>query len=99
MAIENACEPVQLFASVAVTVKLNVPFDARDRLVGSAPAVTAKVYGPVPPEAFTLSPLYALLNVPAGNDPPPVRVTVIVAQAVTVRFTVAVALPVKFAIV
>ena len=67
MAIENDAEPVQLLASVAVTVKtkvpvavgvpLIVPFAARERFVGNVPPVTANVYGPVPPEAVKLWPV------------------------------------------
>src|SRR3954470_23434075 len=93
MEMENACEPVQLIAVlvlVAVTVKLNRPVTVgvpliapaleSNRPVGRAPAVTAKVYTSPPAvgEATTLWPLYAVLKMPAGNEPPPLRETVIV---------------------
>ena len=62
MTIVYACTPVQPFASVAVTVNVNVPAVVgvpemrplpvlSDSPVGSAPAVMLYVYGPVPPLA------------------------------------------------
>ena len=94
MLMENACEPVQrLTVSVAVMVKLKTPVAVgvpliappaeSDRPVGSEPSVTAKVNGPALPLAVTLWPVYAVLKMPAGNEPPPVRATVMVGQVTT----------------
>src|SRR6266850_1866701 len=77
-AIEKPAAPVQLLAvSVAVTVKLKVPVavgvplmvpsEARLSPGGNVPAVTANVYGPVPPEAVKLWPAYEVLKTAAGN--------------------------------
>src|SRR3954452_5548021 len=110
MLIENDCEPVQrLTVSVAVMVKLNRPVAvgvpliapplASDKPPGRAPDVTANVYGPVPPDAVTLWPAYAVLKMPAGNAPPPVRDTVITGQTtLNVKFCVA-SVPIPFAAV
>ncbi len=68
--------PAQPFASVALTVKLNVPLavgvpasaPAPDRFspFGSAPSVRAKPWGAVPPVAASVW-LYAAPCVPAGS--------------------------------
>ena len=99
MAIENGAEPVQLLVSVAVTVKLNVPvavgvplivpFEASDRPVGNVPPVTAKVNDPLPPVAVTLWPVYAVPIAPAGNEPPPLRLTLIAGSIVTLAVLLA----------
>jgi hypothetical protein len=61
MTFVYACSPVQLFASVAVTVAVDVPAAVgipemmplllSDIPAESEPAVILKVYGPVPPLA------------------------------------------------
>src|SRR4051794_33748753 len=101
MLIEKDCEPVQRLtvsvagmvkgdAPVAVGVPLIAPPEASNSPVGRAPDVTANVYGPVPPEAVTLWPAYAVLKMPAGNPPPPVRLTVMTGQTtLKVKFCVA----------
>jgi hypothetical protein len=64
--IMNDCEPVQVLPSVAVTVNWKVlatvgvpestPADDSVRPSGKEPAVTAKVYGPEPPDAEKVAP-------------------------------------------
>ena len=44
---------VKLNEPVAVGVPLNVPSEAREIPAGNVPAVIAKVYGAVPPDAVT----------------------------------------------
>src|SRR5688572_9411109 len=101
----NVCEPSQLPASLASTVKVNepvavgmpviVPSALSVSPVGNVAGavVSAKVYGDEPPVAVKLWPVYATLNVPFGNVPPPVRVTVITGQVTVSVATFVVAVP------
>jgi hypothetical protein len=86
-----ACEPVHPFASIAVTVKLNVPAvvgvpvippvdEFKDRPGGSAPETTLSVYGGAPPEAVTVV-VYSMPIIPFGDE---ARKSVIVGQALMV---------------
>src|SRR5450756_332006 len=68
---------------VAVGVPVMAPVAVlSERPVGSAPAVTAKVYGAVPPEAETVW-LYAVVTEPSGRV---AGETVIVGQAITIVY-------------
>ena len=72
------CTPVTPFASVAVMsrlllpaalgVPLSTPALVSVRPAGKAPEVTAKAYGPVPPDAVNVC-AYAVPAVPAGSVP------------------------------
>ena len=87
--------PVQLLASVAVTVKLKGPdavgvpssTPAAESVspAGSAPAVRLHVTGAVPPVCVKLTGPYATLIVPPGTT---IGLTVIVAHAAVVNGTV-----------
>src|SRR5439155_14225158 len=86
--------PVQLYASVAVTVKLALPSAVAVPLIspavesvspaGSEPEDTAKVYGPVPPLALTVW-LYASVVFAPGSAPAAGE-SVMVGQLMTIEY-------------